>query len=237
MIRIFTKSVLLSCALVSACSGSGSGDPGERLNIGETRVLGASLSDYVATWEGYAQLHEFGKGEGDVVTLSLDANGDGYVRVGAHELYEPATNALSRWPTEDGLPSYNVMPAGFLHAFAGARVSARRLQLQVSVQPMDSWCALQTSYPQEGASGYNCLPNYAFSRVENECYAGPEGETGEPISCAQMEDCLRGRVCSCDTHGCAGATDLVGLDAVLEDDGQTLKGTLSGVTVILYRVD
>jgi hypothetical protein len=76
--------------------------------------------------------------------------------------------------------------------------------------------------------------------IEGECFAQAEAETLVPISCVQMEGCGLNRACSCDEEVCVGATEFVGLDAVLEDDGQTLKGTLSEsarVTIVLHRVE
>lgn len=245
MIRLSQFTAAITSTLALACGGSPAQPADEQLNIGETQTLGESLSDYVATWQGYAEAYDFGQGQGDTVLLEVNGDGEGYLRVGDLEapLVLPATDPLAYYPSPDGFSHFSsAIPTGYELAFDNAAVASNRLQLTARVRPMDSWCALQTPYSQEPkASGYACLPNTATRQEGDVCYAVLDDGSQMPINCVLMWGCIVDNQCSCDEAGCIGAGQPEAkIDAVLEDDGRTLTGTMVAderITIRLTRVD
>ena len=133
---------LLLSALIPAAYGCSDGGA---VNIGNTQKIGAQLSDYAATWDGYAQAFAFSDGT-DHVRLTIDSNGHGTLQVGdaagpplptdPHVGYPPASalgTVTSPFPGITGFP-YS------LHA---ARIDADRIQVGVDLNEIYSaWRAL-----------------------------------------------------------------------------------------------
>jgi hypothetical protein len=125
-----------------ACSGGGA------VNIGNTNVVGAQLSDYAASWDGYAEAYTFTPDGSDRVRLTIAANGQGSLEVGNQTLVAPPTDPNLGYPpgTED--PKDTTTPPvweGVLYPIDGAQVQTNRIQ--VGIKPNDyyaAWCALQT---------------------------------------------------------------------------------------------
>ena len=148
---------LLAPAL--GCSSAGS------VNIGDTQNLGGKLSDYAATWDGYAEAYTFQPSGTDNVHLVLDAQGNGTVQVGTDPLlpaptdpnvgYPPNANIDPKSPV--ALPPTNLQ-GGMLYPVYAAQVAANRIQF--GLKPLDyyqAWCALQTSHQVIG--GYQLRPD------------------------------------------------------------------------------
>src|SRR3569623_1693657 len=70
--------LLLGAGALAGCSGGGG-----NVNIGDTSPVGAKLSAYAATWDGFAQAYRFWAYGAYRVLLSIDALGHGALRVGA----------------------------------------------------------------------------------------------------------------------------------------------------------
>ena len=87
---------LLPLALVpAACSDGNPVDLGHRE---------AQLSDYAATWDGYAEAYTFREGSSDRVRITLDATGVGTLEVGDAPLDPVPTDP------EVGLPASRTLP-------------------------------------------------------------------------------------------------------------------------------
>jgi hypothetical protein len=234
MIRIATTvSTLLFSICASACSSPGGNSP---LNIGETDTLGEKLTDYAATWEGYAEAYSFGPaGEhGDNLYLTLDASGMGHLRVGNAPIAAPATDPNAPYPPSVGAfdsPLWTGglgFPSGVNYSVDNPSVSSQRLQFDVSLgSALETWCPLQTSYDL-GDNTYNCLPNTGYGTGgPGECFIGASSETPTAVGCFTLSMCAVDPLCQCDANGCeAGPGETVSVDAALEDDGNSLVGTL-----------
>ena len=134
-----------------ACSGGGA------VNIGNTNVVGSQLSDYAATWDGYAEAYSFMPDGSDRVRLTIAANGQGTLEVGNAALLPPPTDpnvgyppgAAANGPGPLDPTSTGVLTEGFLYPIYAAQVQADRIQL--GANPGDlyaAWCSLQTTtYP------------------------------------------------------------------------------------------
>jgi hypothetical protein len=212
-----------------ACS---SGDP---VDIGSD-VTGEKLEDYVATWEGYAEAHDFGDGS-DRVRIELATSGEGTLILGDSaplDLSDPDV-----WPHAGPGPF-----PGFAYQIVDARVVDRRIRLEVDAREAeDEWCGIQTPIADEINEGeYRCLPNWVHGTDENGCFVeDPDTETRVGVDCGKMRMCTYGE-CSCTESACSGAPfeSRVSFDAALSASGDELVGTLlvgDRLTVRLTRVD
>lgn len=139
--------VLGALTLAPACSNGGDGN----VNIGNTQAIGSQLSDYAATWDGYAEAYTFGPDASDRVHLVIGSDGQGTLEVGDTALLPPPTDPNVGYPSSgdpasaDG-PVRN-LSGGVLYPIYATRVQESRIQ--TGVKPSDyyaAWCALQTSY-------------------------------------------------------------------------------------------
>jgi hypothetical protein len=150
-----------------ACSGSGS------VNIGNTKVVGSQLSDYAATWDGYAEAYTFTPDNSDRVRLTIAANGQGTLQVGNSALLPVATDPNVGYPPGAEDPSYInsfSLGEGVLYPVYGAQVQTNRIQ--VGIKPNDYygvWCALQTP-----------VTNYFYTLIGSPPDGGLDG--GGPVS-------------------------------------------------------
>lgn len=155
-IRTRALLALASSAGISlACSGGGA------VNIGNTNAVGSRLSDYAATWDGYAEAYAFMPDGSDHVRLTIGSSGQGTLEVGDQSLLAPATDPTVGYPPgapmqADGLgyPLSTGLSEGVLFPIYDAQIQTDRIQ--VGFKPNDlyaSWCALQTptvtSYKEE----------------------------------------------------------------------------------------
>jgi hypothetical protein len=140
MIRNATAFVLGALALTPlACSNESTVDIG-----GNT---GSKLSDYAASWDGYAEAFQFESGS-DRIRIVLDANGQGTLEVGDGPMLPPPDPDVG-WPpgvTLDGLvQNQAVLKVGFRYPIQQARVEANRIQLTVTPAELyRPWCQAQT---------------------------------------------------------------------------------------------
>lgn len=242
--------LVLGCAAVAlaGCSSGGA------LNIGNTQAVGSELSDYAATWDGYAEAHTFGDGS-DHVHLTIDASGQGFLQFGDSAPPPAPTDPSVGYPPgaagfgSPGTVTSTPLP-GFLYPIHGADVQADRIQLGVDPNDLYSaWCAIEPSLPNATQStGYGCLPDFqqAGYTPGSGCWLLPTGGTTEALDCSKLDLCFMGMVCSCTANACTSAAVPEGtpavnypieLDAALDATGTTLTGTLTtgGVTVHLTK--
>jgi hypothetical protein len=129
----------------AACSGGGG-----TVNIGNTNAVGSELSDYAASWDGYAEAYTFGPDGSDRVRLTIAANGQGTFQVGNAALLPSPTDPNVGYPAgqPDPLtPNWGALSGGVLYPIYAARVQESRIQ--AGLKPNDfygAWCALQTPY-------------------------------------------------------------------------------------------
>jgi hypothetical protein len=221
------KIELLSRALILCAAGSlGACSSDKPVNIGNTNMIGAQLSDYAATWDGYAEAFTFSDGS-DRVRLTIDANGQGTLQVGDAALLAPPSDPNVGYPTDQpGGIEYSLI-AGFLYPIYATQVQEARIQL--GAVPGDlyaAWCALQTPVPYEittivmqsgteiiiGASDagvvstqYACVaPNTVSGAPGGGCQVTNADGGTSPISCQKTDLCQGPQpACTCTASACA----------------------------------
>ena len=209
------------CALwlLAACGSA------EQVNIGDTGVLGAKLSDYAGRWEGYAEAYEF-DGKDDTVRLRLEADGTGTLEVGT----EPV-QAVPMPPALD--PALNIagealadLHTGFAYSVHSARVDAKRIRLETDGSAIYSaWCGTFEPTPSNGPGLYNCLGATQAAHLDGQLCAF--GADGQAVGCGQAQ-CLF--VCDCSAERCETVkfdSRWVRFDGALTADGHELVGTLA----------
>jgi hypothetical protein len=240
--------LILFCGAL-ALVGCSSGE----VKIGSNETIGASLSDYAATWDGYAEAYAFPPGSSDHVHLVLQPNGQGTLQVGDGTLPPPTNPNMGYPPAMDvsfGLdaPGRLNLIAGFAYPLYAAKVQTNRIQL--GILPLDlyaAWCALQTSYAGElyvdgGVFDHACVQTADGNPTNTSCYeialdsgtSGPDGGAAS-VDCGKQFLCAVG-VCNCTASGCAGRSLPAStpanlfpseIDGALDATGSTLTGTLS----------
>ncbi|MGC4087209.1 MAG: hypothetical protein QM756_04755 [Polyangiaceae bacterium] len=227
-----------------ACSG------GNAVDIGEDHPVktGATLSDYAAVWDGYAEAYRFPSGS-DRVRITLDENGHGYVEFGDQPLLAPPTDPNAGYAnTLVGTNYFDTLEEGFRYSALFANVQAKRFRLGVeNDELMKAWCELQTPVSSNASSsGYACIPNLGWRMpTPGVCIMDTDAGPTE-VSCDKALLCGLGTPCTCTAQSCTVtpptslALTATTLDAALENEGNTLTGTLlmggtERVTVRLER--
>lgn len=250
MIGIVRNALLLvALGATSACS-SVSSTSGTPVEIDESRI-GERLEDYAAHWEGYAEATTFADGS-DKVTITLGPTGDGTLEIGDSAAMPQATDPTVGYPPrtgpEVGVDIQRLFP-GVSYPISTATVESARIRFWINPWEIErDWCALQTSFPVNGAAhDYLCVSastgSWSFST--STCYLN-DGTSLVPVDCDKRELCWIG-ACTCDEAGCSRHEDTSGqhagytrLDAVLDDAGESLVGTLkindTAMTVRLHRL-
>jgi hypothetical protein len=242
--------LLLGLCLVG-CSAS------QRVNIGDTAVLGAQLSDYAGNWEGYAEAYTWADGT-DAVRLKLDAQGSGVLEVGNLPNFA-AVDPNGGPPGNEWWESTEIMALGqapphllpgFSYPVYDAMVETQRIRLNAQgADIFESWCSSFTPMLLVGVSPltYSCQ---AARWVSIETGRGGPGDLcqlwediqmqipiGTPFDCANECDGW----CACTETSCQAmdSTKNVQLDGALQPDGEELVGTLVNstdrITVHLMR--
>lgn len=236
-----TLFALFGCAAAPACSGGS-------VNIGNTNAVGSRLSDYAASWDGYAEAAGFLPSGSDRVRLTLDQAGHGTLQVGDGPMVAPPTDPSVGYPPGISADDALGLVEGFQYPVYAAQIQASRIQL--GINPTDlfaQWCAIQTSYPWaagDAGTTYTCVQNYSAT-VTGSVDAGNlacqyvtfDGSSVGPVDCGKETLCVleRGRVCSCAATGCTNAQVVPGtpaneyateLDVALDGPGRSLTGTL-----------
>ena len=129
-----------------ACSNQGPVDLGHN--------AGGALSDYAASWDGYAEAYTFMPSGSDRVRLTIDASGQGTLRVGDGTLFPPPSDPNVGYPAGSstgpdagtfGAGNNFVLGEGALYPIYAPQVQTDRIQL--GLKPNDyygTWCSLQT---------------------------------------------------------------------------------------------
>jgi hypothetical protein len=223
-----------------ACSDQGS----------STVYTGNQISDYVATWDGYAEAFTFEDGS-DRIRLRIAADGSGTIQVGDMALLpHPVDPAAATWNWRLGSTAATQLKPGFLYPIYGANVGTDRIRFGADFHDLyGEWCAAQTpySFPLSDPPLYACVPNPAqYNMVPSDdgtSCAVTDSATGQPLSascvtvmlCTSPPPCVCNSpyLCACDATACAippipNGTDYpVKIDAALEDAGAKLVGTLA----------
>lgn len=229
----------LTVLSVLGCASAKTHDIGDD----DVAMLGLELSDYAAQWSGYAEAYDFndyrGMPNSDIVQLSIDEQGEGYLRVG-NSAPMPVETDPDAYPPAIS-PGAGGGPGGFIdvsqvvsgkdYPLYEASVEARRLKLKVyPVDVYEDWCSLQTPVATGQADiPYACVAGNGggYDSQTGECVAS-DNEVNTPISCAKLNGCVINQLCTCNATECGAnqLTSLVELDAALSEDGNTLEGTL-----------
>jgi len=224
----FSSSAL---SLVLTVGGCGSSDP---VDIGDDDpvALGATLSDYAGSWEGYAEAHDFNDGS-DAVRLQLDVDGNGVLEVGESAPLPPPDPERGYPPDARFSPMHagtDALVSGFSYPIADAIVESRRIRAATASNELfREWCALMPPILDETHVEdpvYACIPNTGWSSIDDTCELIPEGEPPIPVDCAKLELCPRHCQCTADACGIAEDADDIRIDAALEAGGNGLEGTL-----------
>jgi hypothetical protein len=226
MVRRSFTSVSVRIACVLAAVGCGA-DPAVDLGHSDPpAVLGASLTDYQGTWEGYAEAYHWSDST-DVIRLQLDANGNGVLEVG-----DPNTPAPDLAPDPSSKPDLKPLPhylsPGFSYPVDGATVTSRRIRIATASQvAWNDWCDSFTPVADPQLAGnFTCVLNVGFSWDANDpagCRLMDAQRT--PITCTSV---YCASVCACTETSCGARVegDDVQIDAALMSEGDELAGTL-----------
>lgn len=204
------------------------------VNIGNTQRRGGQLSDYAATWSGYAQAYAFSDGT-DHVYLTLDDNGVGTMTVGDAAAPPPPTDPQIGYPPASAFGTVtSQFPGitGFPYPVHAAQIQADRIQVGIDFNDLYSeWCGLQTptaamnlldqnppSLRDPANGGYYCGPTLTSDVVKLErptpdavdCMLYEQDGTTESVNCDWFNLCALGPVCTCSATGCTAATQPAG---------------------------
>lgn len=227
--------VLIPFVGVQACSDNGTVD------IGNNGKTGASLVDYVDSWDGYTEAQQF-VFDSDRVRLKLTGDGQGTVVLGEAQTYPAATDPNVGYPTNEDAMSVivkqNMFRAGFEYPVHGVKVEASRIRFTVSTNDFyKTWCELQTPVNSGQDGIYFCGPNGYRGNPDGTCVsldtaAGP----GAPINCVKAALCTGQRTCACTATSCTSNGEFsTQFDAALREQGTLLEGTFNNATVRMQR--
>jgi hypothetical protein len=256
------------CAMFIAIAGNACSQGPVSIGNQQTTQAKTGLDAYAASWDGYVEAFNFTDNT-DRVRITVSSNGTGVIRFGKEDLLPPASEPSAKYPPDypnaGGVVGGTVLPiawAGFLYSLNDVRVDTDRLRASAaSKEIFRSWCGIQV--PLTIATGvYSCLPcDWAGFGGDLDAGAGsdtcgayvpcPSSDTFSgvyafvPVICERVALC--GTVnsgtgtCICDATGCSIGTPAqdIQLDAMLENNQQTMTGTLAlggtNYTVVLIR--
>ena len=249
--RVVLMGVVASIPL--ACSDQGS----------VTTYTGNQISDYVATWDGYAEAYTFEDGS-DRIRLRIAADGQGSIQVGDTALLpHPVDPGAAPWNWISGNALVTRLKPGFLYPIYEPRVETARIRLGANFRDLYAdWCPTQTPYLVAGSDPpfYACVPN-----GDGNIVASDDGKSctttdglGQPmaVDCLTVLACLypppcdattggcdtnhSGLLCACDASSCSiervPGQYPIKIDAALEDDGSKLVGTFAASDDTRYTV-
>ncbi len=236
-------SLVVVLAAAWGCAGK------DAVNIGDDRQTpkaktGELLSDYAASWDGYTEAYKFGSGS-DRLRIELDDEGNGTVVLGDGAPPAPATDPDARYdpygfrPPMEGPPT-STLGEGFAYTVQHAEVHDKRIRFGIDgYEVYKSWCELQVpvhdTTGDPNAPEYGCIPYHTSAGSNGTTCHYDDYVTGEEVeaSCVRIDYCSASPVCTCTADGCtvapltsADATPYV-LDAVLDDNGDSLVGTMT----------
>jgi len=208
---LLVAAVLTSCSAQSAAfdacpcaAGAYCCDSGVCATSQDTcAVATAALSSSVrGTWTGYIENFQWSSDDSLRISIAVSEDGtiSGHARIGLAMPPNPATDPSVPWPLDsdpqDAPPAY--IP-GFVYTAQSVSWQSLRLKFMIpKYEPWQPWCALQTSYPVDGA-GYYCRADAGVSVSLCDTVGG--------CACSSNGcDCGGLGVCECDATGCqAGA--------------------------------
>jgi hypothetical protein len=202
-----SKLGLLSGCLFASVVGCSSGNA----NIGDgmpTASLGANLSDYKGSWDGYVEAATF-VGGSDRLRIEFDENGVGTFRVGDSPEVGPPTDPEAAYPP--GADDIEAEPRPEFRYAVNATVNTRRLQFQANTSaPYAAYCAILTPVYDSINLDYACVR-------QNMAGLPPVGWRGN----------CRG-LCPCTETACTleSLPNDIEFDGALESDG-SLSGTIA----------
>jgi hypothetical protein len=172
----------------------------------------------------------------DRVRVTLDSDGNGTIRLGDAPEFASFSNPAIGYPEEfsftEYVPIYSAVYSnaheGFSYPVLDARVESGRLKFTSwAIDIVKAWCEAQTSYHDANAvdpSKYTCSPTgSSYAQAGSICLNNDD----EVADCGFLKTCTAG--CSCDANGCTSFRREgrgLELDGLLQNDGDTLIGTL-----------
>jgi len=218
---------LLTCvSLFSACASSKPVDLGDD----KTGATAQGLAAYEGAWDGYVEAYKFPSGS-DRLRITLDAEGQGTIEVGDAPAIAPFTDPNVAYPATDP-PSLDaeISPhEGYGYPVTGAAVHSGRISFTFWTTDLQKpWCEAQTSYAFDAGGSeteYSCLEGGGWSPTQDGICVDIGGT---PLDCGFASECFN--LCVCDASGCTSRRTFyqseLQVDGKLDDDGQTLVGTL-----------
>jgi hypothetical protein len=234
----------LAASSMAACSSNPAVDIGD--------PVGGALTDYAASWDGYAEAYQFADGS-DRVRLVLDGNGTGSLRVGNAALLAPASDPNVGYPVgttwdKGFLTTGGGVVAGFEYPVHGTRIQDSRIRIGVTPNDLyGGWCGLQTPVRDDANGGsYGCVGDWGFNMPDMSAtcsQTNPSTQETVSIDCGKLMLCEIARVCTCTASACMANVTVdnppVQLDAALSPDASELTGTLvvdgQRVTIRMHR--
>lgn len=250
----FQKLSLVVVLAAWGCSGNDS------VNIGDNQAprtkTGELLSDYAASWDGYAEAFEFQSGS-DHLQIELDEAGHGTVVFGEGTPPAPATDPddwyspFGFYPGQGHGNPDGQLGEGVAYTVQRAEVHDKRVKFAIDPNEVyESWCELQVpirdTTGDPAAPEYGCVPYQTSNGGDDDrCYYN-DYVTGQEIeeNCARLEYCAMYGLCACTADGCTVApldspsAWEIDVDAALDDGGDALVGTMiigERVTVRMKR--
>jgi hypothetical protein len=230
MIKNFSMS-WSALALAAMIGGCGS----KTVDLGDDRdpaLLGASLSDYQGTWVGYAEVAMWNDGTG-TLRVQLDAQGNGVLEVGEAAPLPPPVAGEGYPPDYEyyGTTTSAGLISGYSYPISNAIVESKRIRLKTRTGELfREYCDIQTpmSAPGWTPSGYNCLGYDTYSTGFDGCQGIGGGNPNHDVMDCALFLCITECVCTeteCHAFKLDEDFDTL-LDAQLEDEGESLEGTL-----------
>lgn len=225
-INRFSSVAFVAAALALGACGS---DGDKSLGTDNPADMTLSLEDFAANWDGYIEAYDLPSGS-DRIRIVLDEQGEGTVLFGDGDVLPPPTDPDAAYPPQEESIDYmkglaEAVYEQIAYPVYETRLEASRLRLELhSSDAVADWCALQTPVYDEANDRYSCVPNTGGGMDENGCwYNGPNDEH-IAVSCAKLSCTMS---CACTETSCSAVDNgVVKLDGALDDDGQTLEGTL-----------
>lgn len=242
--RLWTAVLGIVTLAPLGCSGGGSG----------VTYTGTVISDYVASWDGYAEAFAFEDGS-DRFRLELSTSGNGFIEVGDLPLLDPPTDpnvgyppAPWDWKRADQIDVGTLVKPGFRYPIYDAHVESARIRFTADYRDVyQSWCAMQTPHLTDMVGTppvYWCVVdpgNFAWVPSDDgKACTIVDANTGQllPIDCIQALACAHGVVinggfaslCTCDATSCSTSVPPIRpirVDAALEMEGRNLVGTFA----------
>jgi len=190
-------------------------------------------------WTGYVQGEGLVAANGDF-TITMQRSGSqacGTLVFGEPTApLPPATDAQLSYPPGLDYHTAERGVSGFSYTLLDATITGARLRFRLTfAEPWESWCELQTPYPNDAeTSGYNCLPNAGVQEQGNHCVLIGPGPL-PAASCAQVNLCDITQVCECNAERCRSSFQLSSPIGDFHLDGDKAQGVLQEQVAYMQR--